>query len=230
MPRKIANLIPVAPSPTDAHSRILDAAEELFSEQGYDAVSMSAIAERASVSKANIFHHFKTKHELYLSVLKCACHESSRLLDDMVQAVGGLEGRLCHFIQAHMAHLYEHRRVARLILRELVENGPRRGRELAEGVLGENFTRLVGILREGQTRGELRNDVDQAVVATLLVGANVFFFQSADLLRHMSEAGFADDPTRYTETLCSILLHGVLQRTEEASHMTENDVIKQDER
>lgn len=191
---------------------------------------MSAIAERANVSKANIFHHFKTKHDLYLAVLTCACHESTRLLDDMVQAVGSPEGRLCHFIQAHMAHLYEHRRMTRLILRELVENGPRRGRELAEGVLGENFARLVGILREGQARGELRDDVDPAVVATLLVGANVFFFQSADLLRHMPGAGFADDTTRYAEMLSSILLQGVLQRTEGVSPKTEDDAIKQDER
>lgn len=176
MSRKTARLIPAAAPPTtDAYSRILGTAEELFSEQGYDAVSISAIAERANVSKANIFHHFKIKHELYLAVLKCACHKSTRLLDDMVQAVGGPEGRLCHFIQAHMAHLYEHHRVTRLILRELVENGPRRGRELAEGAVGKNFARLVGILREGQARGELRDDVDPAVVATLLVGANVSF-------------------------------------------------------
>ena len=40
---------------TEAVSRILAAAEELFARQGFDVVSMNAIAEAASVSKANIF-------------------------------------------------------------------------------------------------------------------------------------------------------------------------------
>lgn len=219
----------ITPIPTEAYGRILDAAEELFSEQGYDAVSMSAIAERASVSKANIFHHFKTKRELYLAVLKYACHESTCLLDNIVQAAGNLEGRLCHFIQAHMAYLYEHRRVTRLILRELIENDPRQGHEIAEEVLGENFTRFVGILREGQTRGELRDDVDPAIVAALLVGANVFFFQSAERLCNMPGVDLARDTARYTQMLSSILLQGVLRRPEETSK-TENGAIQQDER
>lgn len=212
MTRKSALLPASTPPVTNACGRIRLAAEELFSEQGYDAVSMSAIAERAGVSKANVFHHFKTKRELYLAVLKRAARESTRLLDDMAHDDGDLEERLRRFIAAHMAHLYDHRRVTRLILRELLENGAPRGRELAEEVLGENFARFVGILREGQVRGALRDDVDPTVVATALIGANVFFFESADLLRHLPQVDFADTPMRYTEMLASILLRGALRR------------------
>ncbi len=211
MAGKTSPVPPLAPSVTDACGRILEAAAKLFSEQGYDAASMNAIAERANVSKANIYHHFRTKDELYLAVLKRACREHTHLLDDMVRNTGNPAERLRHFIAAHMQKLYAQSSVTRLILRELLENGPRRGRQLAEEVIGENFARLVGILREGQLRGELRADVDPAVVATVLVGANVFFFQSADLLRHLPDAGFAADPKRYTEMLALILLQGVLQ-------------------
>ena len=43
---------------------ILDAAVRLFSESGYDGVSMRRIAEEAGVSKANIYHHFASKEAL----------------------------------------------------------------------------------------------------------------------------------------------------------------------
>jgi len=46
---------------------ILEAAETLFAEKGFDAVSMSAIARLANTSKPNIYHHFKNKNELYLA-------------------------------------------------------------------------------------------------------------------------------------------------------------------
>ncbi|MCP4048031.1 MAG: helix-turn-helix transcriptional regulator [Gammaproteobacteria bacterium] len=44
---------------------ILEAAECLFADRGFDAVSMSAIAKLANTSKSNIYHHFKNKNELY---------------------------------------------------------------------------------------------------------------------------------------------------------------------
>ena len=40
---------------------ILEAAERLFAQQGYDGVSMRTIAREAGVSKANIYHHFDSK-------------------------------------------------------------------------------------------------------------------------------------------------------------------------
>jgi len=62
---------------------ILEVAEQLFADSGFDSVSISDIAQRADVSKANIFHHFKSKEGLYLAVLKSACGHSARTLDEV---------------------------------------------------------------------------------------------------------------------------------------------------
>jgi TetR/AcrR family transcriptional regulator len=62
--------------------RILAAAEELFAKEGFDAVSMNAIADKAGVSKANVFHHFKSKNDLYLAVIKQACQQACAFIDN----------------------------------------------------------------------------------------------------------------------------------------------------
>ena len=49
---------------------ILDAAVHLFSEHGYDGVSMRRIAQAAGVSKANIYHHFDSKQALYFAIMR----------------------------------------------------------------------------------------------------------------------------------------------------------------
>ena len=54
---------------------ILEAAEILFADKGFDAVSMSAIARLAETSKPNIYHHFKSKHGLYLAVMQTAARQ-----------------------------------------------------------------------------------------------------------------------------------------------------------
>lgn len=45
-------------------ARIVSAADELFSEQGFDAVSVSQIADRADVGRTTFFRHFGDKQEV----------------------------------------------------------------------------------------------------------------------------------------------------------------------
>jgi TetR/AcrR family transcriptional regulator len=194
----------------DATARILAAAETLFAKHGFDAVSMNTIAERAHVSKANIFHHFSSKKALYLAVLRVACRDSTEHLQELFVETGPLPERLANFTRKQLASMFEHAEVTRLILRELLKDGERQGRDLAEKVFGDNFAQLVEILRTGQARGELRADMDPAMIATLLIGASVFFFESQEVLRHFPDVKFAHDPQRYSSILVDILLRGIL--------------------
>jgi AcrR family transcriptional regulator len=49
---------------SELKTRILDAARELFAEQGYDAVTMRKIAERIEYSPTAIYFHFRDKQAL----------------------------------------------------------------------------------------------------------------------------------------------------------------------
>jgi len=191
-------------------SRILAAAEMLFAEQGFDAVSMSAIAEKAGVSKANIFHHFSSKNALYMAVFGSACKESRERLELLESSDDNFVERLTRFANGHLQAILEHSNMARLVLRDLLENGADRGKDLAEQVFGPNFAKLVEIIRSGQARGELRTDVDPAMVAVMLIAANVYFFEARELLRHFPAVDFADDPQHYSAKMLQLMLHGIL--------------------
>lgn len=194
---------------TDSVARILAAAEQLFSSSSFDAVSMNDIAAAAGVSKANIFHHFASKQALYIEVVRGACQDSVERLQYLGDGDGPFANRLGTYTEDMLGNMLEHDQVHRLILRELLTNNEQNGRELAEQVFGDNFARLVTILRAGQARGELRADIDPAMVATLLIGANVFFFESQQVLRHFRDVDFAREPARYSRMLTDILLRGI---------------------
>ena len=49
----------------DTRERILDAALDLFIEQGYDKTSLREIAERVGVTKAALYYHFESKEEIF---------------------------------------------------------------------------------------------------------------------------------------------------------------------
>lgn len=197
-------------SDSSSYERILQAAEALFGELGFDAASMSAIAERAEVSKANIFHHFNSKDALYHAVLTNACQESRARIDLLEQAQGSFVERLSQYAAAHLQGILEHSHLTRLILRDVLENGPERGKELAEQVFGRNFAKLVEIIGQGQKRGELRSDVDPAMVAIMLIAANVYFFEARDILRHFPDVDMADNPQLFSSKMIAIMLNGIL--------------------
>jgi len=193
---------------------ILEAAEILFAEKGFDAVSMSAISKLANTSKPNIYHHFKSKNELYLAVMKAAVRRSVDLLDALEDAPGTFRQRLSDFSAGQLNNILAHKRSTQLILREALSGGSQRGREIAEHVVGEISTRLVAMVKKGQLEDEFRDDIDPALAAFMIVAANMFFFQAAPIMRHIPEAHFADDARTYSIGVMDILLNGVLQQGE----------------
>ena len=54
----------------DTRQRILDAAQALFIERGYEATSLREIAERVGVTKAALYYHFTSKEELLRALLE----------------------------------------------------------------------------------------------------------------------------------------------------------------
>jgi len=204
----------VAPEPAprgDTSVRILAAAEKLFAEHGFGAVSISAVAVGAGVSKANVFHHFGSKRALYLAVLRNACRDAAQRLEHLETHRGRFQERFSAYAVDMLDTMLERGQLHRLMQRELLaEDDGRLAKELAERVFGEKFARLVAILRTGQARGELRADFDPAIAAITLIGANVFFLQSRGVLRHLPDAGAAVDPRRYGAALADMLLRGML--------------------
>jgi AcrR family transcriptional regulator len=52
----------------DARARVLDAAVELFAQQGYDGTSATQVITRAGVAKGGFYHHFASKESLLYEV------------------------------------------------------------------------------------------------------------------------------------------------------------------
>jgi TetR/AcrR family transcriptional regulator len=203
---------PTSESLSNGEAAILEAAEILFAEKGFDGASIRAIAEKADVCKANVFHHFGSKDGLYLAVLRSAATESNQILEELEEASGNQQKRLRQFANRHLKSILGHQHVSRLILREALEGGSERGKELAEKVVGESFSRMVDLCRDGQKSGELRPELDPALVATLMVAANVFFFQAASVMQHIPEIRFSNDPQGYSTGVMDILLNGITSK------------------
>jgi TetR/AcrR family transcriptional regulator len=151
----------------DVRSRIVDAAERLFAEKGYDATSISDIAEAAVVGRALIYYYFKDKRDLYDSILRDA---GERIMIAAQQALGfqGLAlARLRHFVEAFLRIHVEHPYVPRMVMRAEMEGNMAPGAEPKQ-----HFDRIAGylsqIVAEGIGQGEFREVPPDKVVHFLM--------------------------------------------------------------
>jgi len=189
---------------------ILKAAVRLFSDKGYDGVSMRSVAEAAGVSKANIYHHFESKEALYLAILRASAAELSALVENLAEGPGAFDLRIAGFAIAHLEHLSNNTLTSRLMFREAFSGDEERSRMMVDQVVGGIFQRIVRIFQAGQEEGVLRSDLGPALCASLLMGADVFFFQARDVMKHIPQAGFAQQPARFSKQMIDVMLNGML--------------------
>jgi TetR/AcrR family transcriptional regulator len=200
------------PGYSGGEQAILEAAETLFAQKGFDAVSMSAIAKLANTSKPNIYHHFKNKNDLYLAVMKTAVRRSSALLDTLEQAPGTFKQHLAEFASGQLENLLTHKRSTQLMLRETLSEGSQYGQEITQMAMGEVFSRLVAMVQQGQQENEFRQNIDPMLAAFMIISANMFFFQASPTMQNIPEVEFIDDTSAYSESVMDILLNGMLQK------------------
>jgi AcrR family transcriptional regulator len=68
----------------ETHSRLLDAAEEVFVRDGYEGAQLDEIAAMAGRSKGAVYTHFKSKEDLFLALFE---HRTRSYIDRLVNSL-----------------------------------------------------------------------------------------------------------------------------------------------
>lgn len=155
--------------PAERPEEILDAALEVFADQGLAGARVEDIAARAGVSKGTLYNYYAGKDELFQEAVR-SCVE--RVVAGLATAAGSGDPteRLDRFIAAWWATLRRpvFGKLYRLLLAEL-HQFPDLERFYAEEISGQISAVATGIIREGVERRVFR-PVDPGVTALMLLG------------------------------------------------------------
>ena len=199
-PTENESLLP--PQPASSRDKILDVAEALFARRGFAGVGLREVAERVGLGKSSLFHHFKSKAELYLAVLRRVFDRIDESVVPVLGASGTHAEQLVRTIDTLIDALAEHPTTARLLLRGLFEDDDLPSE--AEPALADveaQIERILGrvlvLLRSGIEAGAFRRDAEPGQVLQTLIGAVVYHFASGDLGEGLTGAPlFSSDAVR----------------------------------
>lgn len=84
---------------TSVRSAIINAANELYYQNGYEETSFTQIAERAGISRGNFYHHFKSKDEILHAIIDFRLEDVSQTLKDWSETITKPDQRIKRYIQ-----------------------------------------------------------------------------------------------------------------------------------
>jgi AcrR family transcriptional regulator len=96
---------------SETRKKILDAGKKLFSEEGYGAASMRAIAGEAGISAACVYLYFKGKEDLYLTLMNEWMDELTQETRSALEGLHSPADALAAFIRGSLAFASRQREI-----------------------------------------------------------------------------------------------------------------------
>lgn len=171
------------PRIADRRERILDATEALVLAQGFDAMSVAAIAERAGVGKGAVYLEFSGKHDILDAVLQ----RGNARMADRVRREHGDDPRLSEACRSTARALLDDPLMTAAFLDDQGVLGTH-VLQVTDGRYRERHERVIAWFRDLQKQGRIVADVDPRGLALALSSATIGLLSAARLLGPLDAA------------------------------------------
>jgi AcrR family transcriptional regulator len=91
--------------------QILETAQRLFNELGYDATSLQMIADEMGLTKAAVYYHFRAKTDILHEAMRPGIQRLKVLLDE-AETIRGRRARIEHLVNGFVDFLVQNRHYA----------------------------------------------------------------------------------------------------------------------
>lgn len=158
---------------------LLDAAEAVFAENGFDAASVAEITRRAGVAQGTFYVHFADKHAAFLELVD---YVNRSVRENGARAIAGIDGRPEQEragLAAYFQHVADDPALYRII---------RQAEFVDPDAYQDHYRRIAepyaAGLRAAIERGEIADGVDPELLAYVLMGIAEFMGMKLVLWEH----------------------------------------------
>jgi len=151
--------------------QIMEAAEKLFSEKGFDGTSVRDIAEEAGVNLAMISYYFGSKEKLMEALFRHRGEYMKLQIESMIRnsELGPLEkmyGLIDNFIDKVISNQCFHK----IMTREQMVSKGSKTYQLIHQLKKTNQALIQQLIKEGQKKAEFKKNVDIPLMMVTLIG------------------------------------------------------------
>ena len=174
-------------SEENTRDKILNAAGEVFAEQGFEGATVRAITERAGVNVAAVNYHFRDKAELYTRVVVDACSVRAAYREAIAEAPDSPDARLRSLIYHFLEYLLDPARPGwkrRLMAREMANPTTALDELVKNNIQPLRDEFLIPTLRE--LTGGCFSRRQLSYIGSSIMGQCLYFLQSQPIIDRLN--------------------------------------------
>lgn len=177
--------------------QIMESAEQLFAENGFDGTSVRDISEKAGVNLAMISYYFGSKEKLMESLFVYRGHSITLQLESMLQnkQMSSLQ-KVYGLIDSYMDKIMKLQCFHKIMSREQMANVKGATTKLIHDLKKKNQELVQQLISEGQKRGEFKKNIDVPLLMATLIGTTAHvvttqhYYRKLNNLEDMSDDEF----------------------------------------
>ncbi len=153
--------------------RIVDAAAKIFAQKGYGHTRLTDIATEAQSHAGGIYYYFASREELVEEVLRRSTERTIQAVNaqlDALPAAATARDKVEAAIVGQMEEILAHDSYTAAFLK-IYPQVPERVKKRHRPVLRQFFEIWRKLIHDGQEAGEIRSDIDAAVMRLSIVGS-----------------------------------------------------------
>ena len=112
-------------SDNSTEQKIIEAAETVFHEKGFDGARMQEIADKANINKGLLHYYFKSKDALFDAIFNMAIKRMSGNINSILKMEISLDEKIDLIIDSYMNLLLRNSSLPRFVITELNKDSDR---------------------------------------------------------------------------------------------------------
>lgn len=166
----------------ERRNEILDAAEKLFSEKGFDGTSTNDILDEVGIARGTLYYHFKSKEDILDAMIE---RMTGRLIQKATEIAAQKELPVMQRLTMTMLSLNVDNDLGQEIMKQV--HKPQNAlmhQKMQEQLIASVNPLITGLVREGIAQGICQTDFPSEATEMILLYSNIAF----DELANLSEA------------------------------------------
>ena len=189
--------------------KILRVSADIIVREGLKKFTAKNIADRLGITDAAIFKHFNSMDDIIAEIIERYVSKCSKSAEEAENKNKSVKERLEAVLRTHLSVLEETKGAVPVLCFEFLRAEDKKFYRILKGFI-ETYKEKIGkLIREGQSQGIIRKDIDPEGTAMLFIGmiqAKVFAY-----LLEGKKGKIVDDPNQFI----SEIFYGILTDREE---------------
>ncbi|HEX9980394.1 MAG TPA: TetR family transcriptional regulator [Flavobacterium sp.] len=199
----------------DKKNQILQVAERLFAEKGFDGTSIRNIAKEAGINIAMVSYYFGSKEKMLESLIISRASDLKIQLENLLREDLSPLEKINRLVELYITRISKNRSIYQIVHQEISS-----GRSINFGTFTDvkksNLESLEKIINEGQDKGIFTRNVNTALIPPTIIGTYFQFNGNRQFYKNIlglpTDAEFeifvANDLTKHIQkTIKALLLH-----------------------